>query len=120
LLQEKLDPAIAILDGLLATGPPSSSLLSDDAAAYFQRGLITGSESDRANALDKLRRADEITPGDTVVLFNEAIVQEDRGQRMNAVETWNRFLRFERDPSWQAEGRRRLQAIERKLQPAGK
>jgi tetratricopeptide (TPR) repeat protein len=120
LLQEKLDPAIEILDGLLASAPPTSSLLADDAAAYFQRGLITGSESDRSNALDKLRRADELTPGNTVVLFNEAIVEEDRGQRMNAVETWNRFLRFEHDPSWQAEGRRRLQALELKLQPAGK
>jgi len=115
LLQERLDPAIEILDGLLAAGPPSSSLLADDALAYFQRGLITGSESDRGMALDKLRRADELTPGDPVVLFNEAIVQEDRGQRMNAVETWNRFLRFERDPRWLAEGRRRLQAMEKKL-----
>ena len=40
---------------------------------------------------------------------------EDRGQMMNAVETWNRFLRFERDAEWQSEGRRRLQVLEQKL-----
>ncbi len=34
---------------------------------------------------------------------------------MNAVETWNRYLRFERDPRWLAEGRRRLEALEQKL-----
>lgn len=115
LLEEKFDPAIDILDRLLAAGPVTSGLLTDDAAAYFQRGAATGSENDRATALDYLRRADELAPGDPVVLFNEAVAMEDRGQVMNAVETWNRYLRFERDPRWLAEGRRRLQALTLKL-----
>jgi tetratricopeptide (TPR) repeat protein len=115
ILEEKFDPAIDILDRLLAAGPPTSSLLVDDAAAYFQRGATTGSENDRATALEYLRHADELTPGDPVVLFNEAVAMEDRGQVMNAVETWNRYLRFERDPKWLADGRRRLQALEQKL-----
>ena len=34
---------------------------------------------------------------------------------MNAVETWNRYLKFERDPKWQDEGRKRLQSLEEKL-----
>ena len=113
--EEKFDPAIDILDRLLAAGPVSSSLLLDDASAYFQRGTFSGSEDDRATALDTLRRADELTPSDSVVLFNEAVAMEDRGQVMNAVETWNRYLRFEHDPLWLAEGRRRLQALELKL-----
>jgi tetratricopeptide (TPR) repeat protein len=115
ILEEKFDPAIDILDRLVAAGPVTSSLLLDDASAYFQRGTATGSENDRATALDDLRRADELAPGDPVVLFNEAVAMEDRGQVMNAVETWNRYLRFERDPLWLAEGRRRLQALEQKL-----
>ena len=115
LLEERFDPAIDILDRLLAAGPVTSGLLVDDAAAYFQRGAATGSENDRATALEYLRRADELAPGDPVVLFNEAVVMEDRGQTMNAVETWNRYLRFERDARWLAEGRRRLQALEQKL-----
>jgi tetratricopeptide (TPR) repeat protein len=114
-LEEKFDPAIEILDRLLAAGPATPSLLVDDAAAYFQRGAATGSEHDRATALEYLRHADELAPGDPVVLFNEAVVMEDRGQVMNAVETWNRYLRFERDPGWLAEGRRRLQALEQKF-----
>ena len=114
-LEEKFDPAIDILDRLLAAGPVTASLLSDDATAYFQRGAATNSENDRATALDYLRRADELTPSDPVVLFNEAVAMEDRGQVMNAVETWNRYLRFERDPRWLAEGRSRLQALEQKL-----
>jgi hypothetical protein len=61
-----------------------------------------------------------MSPGDPLVLFNEAVVLEDRGQQMNAVETWNRYLRFERDPRWLAEGRKRLQAIEMQLQPSVK
>jgi tetratricopeptide (TPR) repeat protein len=115
ILEEKFDPAIDILDQLVAAGPVTASLLLDDASAYFQRGEATGSENDRASALDSLRRADELAPGDTVVLFNEAVVMEDRGQLMNAVETWNRYLRFERDPRWLEEGRRRLQDLEQKL-----
>jgi tetratricopeptide (TPR) repeat protein len=114
-LEEKFDPAIDILDRLLAAGPVTSGLLVDDAAAYFQRGTATGSENDRATALEYLRHADELAPGDPVVLFNEAVVMEDRGQVMNAVETWNRYLRFERDEHWLADGRRRLQALEVKL-----
>jgi tetratricopeptide (TPR) repeat protein len=115
ILEEKFDPAIDILVRLVAAGPASPGLLLDDASAYFQRGEATGSENDRATALDLLRRADELAPGDPVVLFNEAVAMEDRGQVMNAVETWNRYLRFERDPRWQAEGRRRLEALEQKL-----
>ncbi|HXR38292.1 MAG TPA: CHAT domain-containing tetratricopeptide repeat protein [Terracidiphilus sp.] len=115
ILEEKFDPAIDILDRLVAAGPVTSSLLLDDASAYFQRGTATGSEDDRNTALESLRRADELAPGDPVVLFNEAVAMEDRGQVMNAVETWNRYLRFERDPRWLAEGRRRLEALEQKL-----
>jgi tetratricopeptide (TPR) repeat protein len=114
-LEEKFDPAIDILDRLLAAGPVTSGLLVDDATAYFQRGAATGSENDRATALEYLRHADELAPGDTLVLFNEAVVMEDRGQVMNAVETWNRYLRFERDSRWLADGRRRLRALEQKL-----
>ena len=114
-LEERFDPAIGILDRLLAAGPVTPSLLLDDAAAYFQRGVATGSENDRATALEYLSHADELAPGAPVVLFNEAVVMEDRGQVMSAVETWNRYLRFERDPRWLAEGRRRLEALEQKL-----
>ena len=115
LLEERFDPAIEILDRLVADGPVNASLLLDDASAYFGRGQATGSENDRATALDYFRRADEMAPGDPVVLFNEALAMEDRGQFMNAVETWNRYLRFERDPQWLAEGRTRLAALEKKL-----
>jgi len=114
-LEGHYDGAIDILDRLLAAGPVTASLLLDDGTAYYMRGTATGSENDRATALDNLRRADELAPNDPVVLFNEAIVMEDRGQVMNAVETWNHYLRFERDPKWQDEGRKRLQSLEEKL-----
>ena len=114
-LAEQYDSAIDILDRLVAAGPVTPGLLLDDASAYFQRGTATGSENDRATALDYLRRADEMAPDDPVVLFNEALVMEDRGQVMNAVETWNRYLNFERDPRWLAEGQRRLSALQETL-----
>jgi hypothetical protein len=40
---------------------------------------------------------------------------EDRGQTMNAVETWNRYLRFERDPRWLDDGRHRLEVLKQEL-----
>jgi tetratricopeptide (TPR) repeat protein len=113
--EEKFDPAIEILDRLLTKEPVTAGLLVDDASAYFERGSLTGSEDDRAKALENLRHADEMAPDDPLVLFNEAVVLEDRGQVMNAVETWNRYLKFERDPRWLAEGRARLEALEQKL-----
>jgi hypothetical protein len=115
LIGEDFTSAINIFDGLIASGHVSTSLLVHDAAAYYERGTCAGSDSDRMIALERLRRAEELTPGDPVVLFNEAIMQEDCGQQINAVETWNRFLRFESDPRWLAEGHQRLLALELKL-----
>ena len=115
LMDEHYDSAIDILDQLVASGPVSADLLLDDGTAYFLRGTATGSENDRATALDTLRRADEMNPADPVILFNEALVMEDRGQVMNAVETWHRYLQFEHDAKWQDEGRAHLKTLEGKL-----
>jgi CHAT domain-containing protein len=115
ILAEHYDAAADSLDRLLAVGPVNADLLVDAAAAYYQRGLVSGSESDRATALDYLSRADELAPTDPVVLFNEAIVMQDRGQMMNAVEVWNRYITVERDPRWAAEGKRKLAALEQTL-----
>ena len=115
MLEEHYDHAIDLLDRLVAAGPVTPALLLDDGSAYFLRGIATGSDSDRATALEDLRRADELAPGNPVVLFNEALIMEDRGQTMNAVETWNRYLRFERDPNWQQEGQRHLKSLEDQL-----
>ena len=115
ILEENYDPAIDTLDRLISAGPVTPGLLTDAGMAYFLHGAAAGSENDRATALDYLRRADEMAPSDPVILFNEALVMEDRGQVMNAVETWNRFLKFERDPKWLEEGRQRLSSLEAKL-----
>ncbi|HVC46300.1 MAG TPA: hypothetical protein VND90_03550 [Terracidiphilus sp.] len=112
LLAGQDDAAIGTLDRLLAQGPVTAGLLTDDASAYFQRGLATGSQNDRATALENLRRADALAPDNPVVLFNEAIVLEDRGLTANAVDVWNRYLKAEKDPQWLADGRRHLQQLE--------
>ena len=114
-LEERYDSAIDVLDRLLAQGPVTAELLTDAANAYYQRGLVTSSEVDRSTALDDLARADKLTPTDPVVLFNEAIVMEDRGQMMNAVEVWNRYITIERDGQWREEGKRKLAALEQTL-----
>jgi CHAT domain-containing protein/tetratricopeptide (TPR) repeat protein len=114
-LEEKYSAATDVLDRLVAEGPVTAELLTDAASAYYQRGLLSGSELDRSTALDYLRRADELAPTDPVILFNEAIVMEDRGQMMNAVEVWNRYITVERDPKWAAEGKRKLAALEQTL-----
>jgi CHAT domain-containing protein len=114
-MEERYDSAIDMLDRLLAQGPVTAELLTDAASAYYQRGLVSGNELDRSTALDYLRRADEMAPTDPVILFNEAIVMEDRGQMMNAVEVWNRYITIERDPQWSAEGKRKLAALEETL-----
>ncbi|WP_263350045.1 CHAT domain-containing protein [Acidicapsa acidisoli] len=114
-LEERYSSATDVLDRLVAQGPVTAELLADAASAYYQRGLVSGSELDRSTALEYLRRADELAPTDPVILFNEAIVMEDRGQMMNAVEVWNRYITVERDPKWAAEGKRKLAALEQTL-----
>jgi CHAT domain-containing protein len=114
-LERRYNPAVDVLDRLLAAGPVTAELLTDAASAYYQRGLLSENQLDRSTALEYLRRADELAPTDPVVLFNEAIVMEDRGQMMNAVEVWNRYLTVERDPAWAAEGKRKMAALEQTL-----
>ena len=115
LLEERFDSAIDVLDRLRAQGPATPELLADLAAAYYQRGLTSGSEADRSTALDYLRQADQLAPTDPVILFNEAVVMEDRGQMINAVEVWNRYITLERDAKWKAEGQRKLTELEQSL-----
>jgi tetratricopeptide (TPR) repeat protein len=115
ILEERYNSAIDVLERLRAQGPASAELLSDLAMAYYQRGLVSGSEGDRSTALDNLRQADQLAPDDPVILFNEAIVMEDRGQMMNAVEVWTRYITVERDAKWKAEGQRKLAALEQTL-----
>jgi tetratricopeptide (TPR) repeat protein len=114
-LEERYDSATDVLDRLISSGPVTPELLADAAVAYYQRGLVSGSELDRSTALDYLRRADELAPTDPVILFNEAIVMEDRGQMMNAVEVWNRYITVESDAKWAGEGKRKLAALEQTL-----
>jgi tetratricopeptide (TPR) repeat protein len=114
-LDEQYDDAIAILDKLLTAGPPTGSLLLDAGSAYFLRGTVTGSEADRAKALDYLRQADRAAPANPVILFDEAIMMEDHGQLMQAAETWNRYLKCEPDPQWRADGQRRLELLEERI-----
>ncbi|MGB9075396.1 MAG: hypothetical protein WCC26_01020 [Terracidiphilus sp.] len=115
ILGERYDDAIVILDKLVAAGPLTESLLLDTGSAYFLRGTVVGSEDDRAKALDYLRRADEMSPGNSVVLFNEAIMMQDRGQWEQAVDTWKRYLQCEADPQWQADGQRRMLSLEDRI-----
>lgn len=112
MLDERYDEAVDIFDRLVAVGPVTQSLLLDAGSAYFLRGTVSGSGNDRTQALDYLRHADEMATENPVVLFNEAIVMEDRGQFEAAAETWNRYLRIETDPRWSAEGRARLRSLE--------
>lgn len=112
LLSGRYDAAINILDPLLAQGPVTAALLTDDASAYFERGLVTGSQNDRATALENLRRAESLDPANSVILFNEAIVLEDSGHIASAMDVWNHYLKVETNPEWQAEGRRRLERLQ--------
>ena len=101
LLEEKFDPAIEILDRLLAAGPVTRAAGGRWGRLFpaRRRGRQRKRSRHRARLPAPRRRTGSRRP---LVLFNEAVVMEDRGQLMNAVETWNRYLQFERDPvGWQ-------------------
>jgi hypothetical protein len=117
-LDEHYDDAIAIFDKLLASGPPTQSLLLDSSSAYFLRGTVAGDANDRAKALGYLLRAGGLGPVNPVILFNEAVIMEDLGKGADAADAWCRYLHMERDTQWQAEGRRRLEVLQQKLSQA--
>ena len=116
LRSDKYDDAIDILAGLLNTGPITGGLLLDAGSAYFLRGSAAGIASDRVEALDYLRRADDLASGDPEILFDEAIVMEDNNDLIDAARVWSRYLKLETDPQWLAEGRSRLQSLQDRLE----
>jgi tetratricopeptide (TPR) repeat protein len=116
LLSGRYDDAIDILDDLLTTGPITGGLLLDAGSAYFLRGSAAGITSDRVEALDYLRRADDLAPGTPEILFDEAIVMEDNNDLIDAAQVWSRYLKLETDPQWLAEGRSRLQSLQDRLE----
>jgi tetratricopeptide (TPR) repeat protein len=115
ILGEQYDEAVAILDKLVAAGPPTQDLLLDAGSAHFLRGTALGDDADRSEALELLGKAARLAPANSVILFNEAIVLEDRGHLMDAETTWKQYLGCETDPGWTAEGLRRLQTLRARI-----
>jgi CHAT domain-containing protein len=115
LLEGKYDGAIETLRRALELSPHSSSVLTDLATAYFQRGLQEDRKEDFGVAYEYLSQALVVTPDDPVALFNRAIVAERQFLYHQAIDDWEHYLRVDPKSPWAEEVRSRANAVRDKL-----
>ena len=108
--------AIKTLQKAQDVKPGSPEILADLAAAYFQRAEAEDHPIDYGLAMDLLSKALTKTPNDTTLLFNRAIVAERAFLFVQASEDWEHYLRVEPDGAWASEARKRLKALQQRLQ----
>ena len=89
----------------------STALLLDLATAYFQRGQKPDSPADKEHAIAILKRITSISPNNLEALFNLGIAYTDIRSWDDASDTWQKYLKLDRDSHWANEANQRLQQI---------
>jgi tetratricopeptide (TPR) repeat protein len=95
------DEAARLFEGLGTTADPV-----DVSAAFYMRGIASGSLSDLGKALEALRGASDSSEA----TFNRALVLEQLLDFHAAAAEWQRYLAKDSQSEWAAEARRRLAA----------
>ena len=92
----------------------SPEYLMTRAFALFQKSEVLKETQGYSEAVDLLDKALQKSPGDQVLLFNQAIACEKIHSYECAESDWNRLLAVEKDPQWTAEARNHLNQIREK------
>jgi CHAT domain-containing protein/cytochrome c-type biogenesis protein CcmH/NrfG len=114
LLEWQYDEAIKTLSHTHDLNPQSSSVLTDLATAYSQRGDEEERSRDYGQAIEYLGEAIQKDPKNLVALFNLAVVEERLYLFENAARDWESYLRLDPHGDWTNEAREHLEAIRRK------
>jgi CHAT domain-containing protein/tetratricopeptide (TPR) repeat protein len=116
LLDGNYEGAIRSLHHALEIQPHSPSLLTDMGSAYFVRGESTNRPIDYGNAIEVFGEALARSPDDPIALFNRALACERMFLYNQAVDDWEHYLRIDSQGGWSEEARKRLAALQEKLQ----
>src|SRR5579871_2396060 len=112
LLELRFADAIDLLRKAVALDSRSPVLLADLCVAYGLEASRQGGSENYAAAVEYCTRALQIDPHYPRALFNRALAFERLNMSARAIEEWEQYLKFERDPSWAAEGRRHLSELQ--------
>lgn len=110
-LDGNFDAAIRSVAPPETVQPASIALATDLATAYFMHGEASGDKEDLAEANELLDSVLQVSPNDTIALFNSAIVKEKLDLSSLARDTWDRYLKVETDSAWRQEGQSRSDAL---------
>jgi CHAT domain-containing protein/tetratricopeptide (TPR) repeat protein len=116
LLNGNYDSAIKSLQRALEMRPDSPSLLTDLGSAYFVRAESAGRPIDYGNAVESFGKALAKSPNDPIALFNRALACEHISLYIQAVDDWEHYLRVDPQGEWSDDARRRLTAVEEKVE----
>jgi CHAT domain-containing protein/tetratricopeptide (TPR) repeat protein len=116
LLDGEYDNAIKTLQRGFEANPDSAQLMADLGAAYFVRAKSTNRPIDYGTAIEFLGKALTKDPNDPIALFNRALASEQMFLYSQAVDDWEHYLRLDPRGQWSDEARRRLAAVEERLQ----
>lgn len=114
LLEWQYDDAIRSFRRALETNPDALDIHRDLATAHFERAEVEHRPGDYAEAVEQLSAVLAKQPGDSVSLFNRAIVYERLFLYDNAVKDWEAYLQVDPNGPWSEEALRRLEEIKDK------
>lgn len=115
LLDGNFQAAVDTLSRASHIDPESDAIRTDLATAYFERGVKNNFPADCGKAADLLGTVLQKSPGDTVALFNRALVNEQLNLYPQAIEDWKRYLSIDGQGDWAQEAKNHLQNLQKKV-----
>ena len=116
LLDGNYDSAIESLQRVSEINPDTPGLYTDLGSAYYLRAVSTNALQDYGTAINLFGKALAKSPDDPTALFNRALACEQGFCYTQAINDWRHYLRVDPSGEWANEARRRLTALEEKVQ----
>ncbi|ABF43247.1 TPR repeat protein [Candidatus Koribacter versatilis Ellin345] len=111
LLEWSFDEALGDFHLALAHEPESPEILNDLATAYYERGEAQGDWESLVDAYELESRAVQARSGDTLLLFNRAVIAKRLGMYGQSMEDWRRVSELEKEKGWAEEARSNFQQL---------
>jgi CHAT domain-containing protein/tetratricopeptide (TPR) repeat protein len=108
--------AVKLLGRVHDVSPKSVPVLIDLASAYFEKAEKDRSDVAYGKSLELLGEALNLEPGNTLALYNCAIVEDRLFLYRQAADHWNSYIALDKSSGWSSEAKQRLAEIRKKLE----
>jgi len=105
------EAAITDMQEALDSAPKSTTILNGLAIGYFERAESEGRYEDYGTAFEIQSRALQISPDDTILLFNRAITAARMYLLKQSIEDWRHYLTLDPVGQWADEAKQRLDEV---------